>query len=473
MRSLNWKLTLALLLVVAVSVGLTAYLTNLRTASEFSRYISQGRLSYVEQVQETLSEYYADTGSWQGVQGLFDDLPRFGTYRLVLADGSGVIVGDSDADWLGKTTTQIGLADPASVVVSGQQVGALYLVSSSTGQGQGKGQMAGPGGPEQQPLTGEDQDFLNRFNRSLAIAAAVGAVVAILLGLVLTRQITRPIKELKKGASRIAAGRLGYRVKVKSQDEFGELARSFNSMATSLQNNEEARQRLLADIAHELRTPLSVIEGTVDAMLDGVFEADASNLRSIKEETALLTRLVADLRDLSLAESGQLKLELEPVDLADLVRRLVSQTEVMARQKDITLRLDTAEQLPQVQADGKRIEQVVANLLSNALHHTPAGGSIAVTVARAGSVPEYQGGKEDVLVSIADTGEGIPAQHLPHVFERLYRVDDARSRKRGGAGLGLAIARQMVELHRGRIWVDSDPGKGSRFSFTLPVSGQA
>ncbi len=472
MRSLNWKLTLALLLVVAVSVGLTAYLTNLRTTSEFSRYISQGRLSYVEQLQETLSEYYADTGSWQGVQAVFDDLPRFGTYRLVLADSSGVIVGDTDGDWLGETTAQIGLADPASVVVSGQQVGALYLVSSSTGHGQGKGQMAGPGGAEQQPLTGEEQDFLNRFNRSLIIAAAVGAVVAILLGLVLTRQITRPIKELKKGASRIAAGRLGYRVKVKSQDEFGDLARSFNSMAASLQNGEEARQRLLADIAHELRTPLSVIEGTVDAMLDGVFEADASNLRSIKEETALLTRLVADLRDLSLAESGQLKLELEPVDVADLVRRMVSQTGVIARQKDITLGLDTAGQLPQVQADGKRIEQVVANLLSNALHHTPAGGSVTVSVARAGSVPAYQGGKDNLLVSIADTGEGIPSEHLPHIFERFYRVDDARSRKRGGAGLGLAIARQMVEIHGGRIWVESEAGEGSRFSFTLPASGQ-
>ena len=473
MRSLNWKLTLALLLVVAVSVGLTAYLTNLRTASEFSQYVSQGRLSYVEQVQETLSEYYADTGSWQGVQGLFDDLPRFGTYRLVLADASGIIVGDTDADWLGKTITQIGLADPLSVVVSGQEVGALYLVSSSTGHGHGQGPMAGPGGPEQQPLTGEEQDFLNRFNRSLAIAAAVGAVVAILLGLVLTRQITRPIRELKKGASRIAAGRLGYRVKVKSQDEFGELARSFNSMATSLQNNEEARQRLLADIAHELRTPLSVIEGTVDAMLDGVFEADASNLSSIKEETALLTRLVADLRDLSLAESGQLKLEVAPTDLISLVRRVVSQAEVIAQQKEITLRLDAAEDLPRVAADAGRIEQVVTNLLNNALCHTPPGGSVAVTAARAGSLPDYQGGKQDILISVADTGEGIPPQHLPHIFERFYRVDDARSRKRGGAGLGLAIAKQMVELHGGRIWVESQPGKGSSFSFTLPVSGQA
>ena len=473
MRSLNWKLTLALLLVVAVSVGLTAYLTNLGTTSEFSQYVSQGRLSYVEQVQETLSDYYADTGSWQGVQGLFDDLPRFGTYRLVLADASGIVVGDTDAEWLGRTTSQIGLVDPVSVVVSGQEVGTLYLVSSSTWHGHGQGPIAGDESAAQQPLTGEEQDFLNRFNRSLAIAGAVGAAVAILLGLVLTRQITRPIRELKKGANRIARGTLSYRVKVKSQDEFGELAKSFNSMATSLENSEEARQRLLADIAHELRTPLSVIEGTVDAMLDGVFETDAANLRSIKEETALLTRLVADLRDLSLAESGQLKMEVAPTDLVSLVQRVISQAEVIAQQKEITVSLDAAEKLPRVAADAGRIEQVVANLLSNALNHTPPGSSVAVTVAPVGSLPGYQGDKEDILISVADTGEGIPPQHLPHIFERFYRVDDARSRMLGGAGLGLAIAKQMVELHGGNIWVESEPGKGSRFSFTLPVSGQA
>ncbi len=473
MRSLNWKLTLALLLVVAVSVGLTAYLTNLGTTSEFSQYVSQGRLSYVEQVQETLSDYYADTGSWQGVQGLFGDLPRFGTYRLVLADSSGLIVGDTDAEWLGKTTSQIGLVDPVSVVVSGQEVGTLYLVSSSTWHGHGQGPIAGDESAAQQPLTGEEQDFLDRANRSLAIAGAVGAAVAILLGLVLTRQITRPIRELKKGANRIARGKLSYRVKVKSQDEFGELAKSFNSMATSLENSEEARQRLLADIAHELRTPLSVIEGTVDAMLDGVFETDAANLRSIKEETALLTRLVADLRDLSLAESGQLKMEVAPTDLVSLVQRVISQAEVIAQQKEITMSLDAAEKLPRVAADAGRIEQVVANLLSNALNHTPPGSSVAVTVAPADSLPGYQGSKEDVLISVADTGEGIPPQHLPHIFERFYRVDDARSRMLGGAGLGLAIAKQMVELHGGKIWVESQPGKGSRFSLTLPVSGQA
>jgi signal transduction histidine kinase len=291
----------------------------------------------------------------------------------------------------------------------------------------------------------------------------VGAAVAILLGLFLTRQFTKPIRALKKGAARIASGDLAYRAEVKSRDEFGDLAKSFNSMAASLDSSEQSRRRLFADIAHELRTPLSVIGGTVDAMIDGVYEPNPDNLNSIKEETDLLARLVGELRDLTLAESGHLKLEFEPTNLAELVQRRVSQAEVIARGKNITLRRDIAEGLPEIEADGRRVEQVVANLLDNALNHTPSGGIVTVAVSL---------DKDDALVSVADTGEGIPAEHLPYIFERFYRIDDARSRKTGGAGLGLAIAKQMVELHGGRIWVESEVGKGSKFSFTLPVTRQ-
>jgi len=241
-------------------------------------------------------------------------------------------------------------------------------------------------------------------------------------------------------------------------------------MAASLDSSEQARRRLIADIAHELRTPLTVIDGTLDAMLDGVFELNHSNLISIKDETAALTQLVADLRDLALAESGQLKLEVETTDLAWLVQRRVSQAEAVAREKNISMRTNIPERLPEVYVDGRRIEQVVANLLNNALNYTPSGGTVVVTVALTNGTESYPDDKEQILVSVADTGEGIPAEHLPHIFERFYRVDDARSRKAGGAGLGLAIAKQMVELHGGRMWVESEVGKGSKFSFTLPIA---
>jgi signal transduction histidine kinase len=234
-------------------------------------------------------------------------------------------------------------------------------------------------------------------------------------------------------------------------------------MAASLDSSEQARRRLIADIAHDLRTPLSVIEGTVDAMLDGVFEPTPDNLSSIKEETTMLTGLITDLRDLSLAEAGQLKLETGPIDVADLVRRRINQIEVIAQKKGVAIRADLPEGLPKVTGDGKRIEQVLTNIVNNALNYTPEGGNIDVTVT-----PDA--GRTGITITVADTGEGIPSDQLPHIFERFYRVDEARSKKSGGAGLGLAIAKQMVELHGGKIWAESEVGKGSKFSFTMPAA---
>jgi signal transduction histidine kinase len=459
-HSLRWKLAIALLLVVAISVGLTAYLTHHRTTSEFSNFISESRASSLEQTEQTLKDYYTENGSWAGVQSLLQSLPVFVNDRLILADSSGTIIGDTNAQWLGETVQSVRLTKPTSIVVSGQEVGKLYLLSS----GMVIVQFIPPGGAlSGQPPSSPEQRYLSHVNTSLIIAGVVGAAVAILLGLFLTRQFTKPIRALKRGAARIAGGDLAYRVEVKSKDEFGELATSFNSMAATLDSSEQSRRRLFADIAHELRTPLSVIGGTVDAMLDGVYEPNPDNLTSIKEETEVLTRLVAELRDLTLAESGHLKLEVEPTNLAELVQRRVSQAEVIAQGKNISLKTDITERLPEIEADGRRIEQVVANLLDNALNHTPQGGTVTIAVSP---------GKDGILVSVSDTGEGIPPEHLPYIFERFYRVDDARSRKTGGAGLGLAIAKQMVELHGGRIWVESEAGKGSKFSFTLPGTQQ-
>jgi two-component system OmpR family sensor kinase len=317
-----------------------------------------------------------------------------------------------------------------------------------------------------------EEDFIDRTNNSLIVAGIVGAVVAILLGLLLTRQLTKPIQVLKNGAARISAGDLSHRVAIRSKDELGDLAESFNSMAASLDASEQARQRLFADIAHELRTPLSVVNGTVDAILDGVYEPNAEHLTSLKEETAILTRLVDDLRDLTLAESGQLKLLLEPTDVLSLVQRRVARASVIAREKDVRLETKAPDGLPRAEADGGRIDQVLANLLDNALKHTPTGGSVTVTLSIEDGGKGFPAGGRHILVSVADTGEGIPAEHLAHVFDRLYRVDDARSRETGGAGLGLAIARQMVDLHGGRIWVESEMGGGTRFFFTLPIAGR-
>jgi two-component system OmpR family sensor kinase len=481
MRSLRWKLALALLLVVIVSVGLTAFLTNRSTTSEFDYYIRQDRQYFVDTVGEKAFWFYEEQGSWTNVQRLFDGLATRSKDWLILADSTGVIVADTTGYWIGDTAASVGLIRPTRIItVEGEDIGELYLLTYDRGnwldfpgvsQSPGAFQFINrPGFQGERVAFPFEEDFLNRTNTALIVAGIVGAIVAILLGLLLTRQLTEPIKVLKKGAARVASGDLAHRVHVKSGDELGELAESFNSMAASLDASEQSRQRLLADIAHELRTPLSVIEGTVDAMLDGVYEPNSDNLGSIKEEVAALTRLVEDLRDLTLAESGQLSLQVEPTDLAELIKKRVASAEVIAREKGVNITTDIAEDLPQVDIDRRRIYQVIAILLDNALNHTGSGGSIVVNVSAAGDEAALQKAIEHIVVFVSDTGEGIPAEHLPHIFERLYRVDDARSRERGGAGLGLAIAKQMVDLHGGRIWIESEVGKGSRFSFTLPAA---
>ena len=231
-------------------------------------------------------------------------------------------------------------------------------------------------------------------------------------------------------------------------------------MAEALERNELARRNLLADVAHELRTPLTVIEGTADAILDDLYEPTPERIRAIKEEAMLLTKVVADLRDLTLAESGHLALERSDADPREVAERGLRGAQGAAEAKGVALELSAAPDLPSVSVDSGRIAQVLGNLLGNAIRHTPAGGRVSLDVS-----PRADG----VVFAVADTGEGISAEDLPHVFDRFYRGDRSRTRGTGGSGLGLAIARQIVEAHGGRIWAESTPGRGSRFSFALPA----
>ena len=262
------------------------------------------------------------------------------------------------------------------------------------------------------------------------------------------RQITRPLVDLTHASRQIARGDLSVRVAVKSSDEVGELTDTFNQMAASLEEQETLRRNLMADIAHELRTPLTGIQGAVEAMQDGVFPADAENLEALHAQVLLLNRLVDDLRTLANAEAGQLALEKAPVDLAELCRRQVSGLQFQAAERTISLTDYRPARATVVDADSQRLNQVLLNLLDNALRHTPNGGAVAVTV---------HGSAAELFVTVTDSGPGIPAEELPHVFDRFYRGDRSRSRVTGGTGLGIAIARQLVEAHGGRIWVDSPP----------------
>jgi signal transduction histidine kinase len=281
-------------------------------------------------------------------------------------------------------------------------------------------------------------------------------------------RLVRPIRRLTQATQAVARGDLSQRVAVTAKDEIGDLGAAFNAMTADLQKAERLRRDMTADIAHELRNPLAVLQGNLEAVLDGVLPPTEENLRPLLDQTQLLTRLVDDLRTLALADSGQLGLNRVPTDPAALVRSVAARFAPQAEVKHITLQADIGDDLPTLSLDAQRIEQVLGNLLSNALRHTPEGGRVVCRVM-AQSAHDEKRHAPLVTLTVADTGPGIPPEVLPHIFERFYRVDRSRARAEGGTGLGLAIVKQLVEAHGGQIWAKSEPGSGTQVIFTLPL----
>jgi signal transduction histidine kinase len=302
--------------------------------------------------------------------------------------------------------------------------------------------------------------FLNSINQQLMLAMIGAGAVTLLLTWLLSRRIVGPIEALTTAAGRMERGDLSVRVPVTSQDEVGKLAHAFNAMSDSLAQQEQLRRNIVADVAHELRTPISNIRGYLEAARDGVVEPDPALLHSLHEESLILCRLVEDLQELQLAEAGQLKIEMQAVSVAEVVEVAAVALRPTAMAKNVRLETDASPDLPEVQADSARVGQVLRNLIDNAVTHTPAGGRVDVQARRL---------DDEVEITVQDTGPGIAPEHLPHIFDRFYRADESRARTTGGAGLGLAIVKQLVELHGGHVWVESVPGEGAAFHFTLPI----
>jgi two-component system sensor histidine kinase BaeS len=305
----------------------------------------------------------------------------------------------------------------------------------------------------------------------VAATAAIGdasggervlAVAVVLLALVLgvwlvgrsVRRTVGPIGDVMEAADRVADGDYAARVEARGPGEVRRLGHAFNEMAARLQANEDQRRRLLADVTHELRTPLSVVRGNLEGLADGVYEPDAERLGAVLEQTRVMARLLDDLQTLSTAEAGALRLEREPTDLAALAADVVAAFAPRAAAAGVEL-VSEADGVPIVEVDGVRIRQVLENLVTNALRHTPAGGRVAIRLARV---------EDGVEIAVADTGPGIPAEQLETVFDRYARSADS-----GGSGLGLAIARSLVEAHRGSIRAESPPGGGATIRLRLPA----
>ncbi len=302
--------------------------------------------------------------------------------------------------------------------------------------------------------------FLEQLRRATWRVALVAIIAAALMGVVIARYLTAPLRRLSRAAEGVGRGDLAQQVPITSDDELGHLAGAFNAMTTDLRRLDESRRHLVADIAHELGTPLAVLQANLEGMLDGVVEVTPERLAALHTQVRLLSRLVSDLRDLSLAQAGRLVLDRRLSDLAELVRDAVAAVLPRAEEKQIALQTRIAGGIGPLEVDRDRMLQVVHNLLDNAIRHTPDGGRVIVGLEAVSG---------EVRLWVEDTGPGISAGELDRVFDRFYRLDASRARTSGGSGLGLAIVRSLVEAHGGRVWADSRPGTGSTFTVALPA----
>jgi signal transduction histidine kinase len=306
--------------------------------------------------------------------------------------------------------------------------------------------------------------FLQSVWWQLLLAGFISAAFALLLARFLARGMTQPLRDMAAAVRRMETGDYSVRVESRSRDEVGQLAEAFNRMSAELEGVERLRRDLVANVSHELKTPITAIRAHLENLLDGVERPDPETLQVMLTQSERLGRLVDQLLDLSRLASGDVPLDRAPVELAPLVSQVLSEIDVARSDRGVVVEADVPKDLPAAMADRERIHQVLFNLVDNAVRFTPAGGGVTVSASR------HNGSVE---LRVADTGVGIPPEHLPRLFERFYRVDPARSREDGGTGIGLAIARSVVEAHGGTITAESQIGRGSVFTFDLPVAPAA
>lgn len=459
MNRLWVKLSLAFLAIALAAIGVVAVASSRATGEQFRRYVNANEAAGQAAWAEALTDYYAARGSWDGVADLLAQLgPGTGAGRgrtrtgsagagpnLAVTDTAGRVLASRTGELVGETLPDSTVTQGTPLTLNGQPIGTLVNLR-----------------PAEVALDAQGEAFLRQVRTSLTWAAVLAALLSLVLGVLVSRLLTAPLARLTRAAQAVAAGDLSQRVATQQAegDEIAALATAFDEMTASLATAEAARKNMLADVSHELRTPLTVIQGDLQAMLDGVYPLDMAQVSSLYDETRLLTRLVEDLHDLALADAGQLRLERDVVDLAALAQAAAAQFSPVAEAAGVTLEA-LADAVPPVMGDADRLAQVLRNLLSNALRHTPAGGRITLRVARTA---------DQVQIQVADTGTGIAAEDLPHVFDRFYRGEPGQARRGRGAGLGLAITQQLVLAHGGQITVASVAGQGTTFKVMLPAA---
>ena len=439
-RSLTFKLTLGFCLVSLVGVAIVAILASRITQNEVNSLLNRQEQ---ERIARELGDVYEAEGSWEDVDTAIADFYSPRNFIVVRQDN--VIVLPGLGLPLGQRIPREQGEGRIAIRANGERVG--YLVSFQPSR--------------RNPLPPNNDNILKSINRNIILGAIAALVISSAVGVLGARQITKPIVELTAASQNIAAGDLSQQVTVRSNDEIGQLANSFNKMSSDLVESQKQRRQMTADIAHDLRTPLSLILGHAEAIEDGVLPPTPETLHIIHDEAQRLNHLIEDLRTLTLADTGTLTLEKQRVKPVDLIKRAGSAHRPLAQEKNIEMKISAEESLPEIEVDPRRIGQVLDNLVSNAIRYTPQGEKIWLRV-------KHQ--QDGLCFSIQDSGPGIPESDIAHIFDRFYRADKSRNRDEGGSGLGLAIAKSLIVQHNGRIWAESQVGHGTNFQFILPTA---
>lgn len=453
MRSISTRLILAFLSIGIISIAILFTTARSSTRPAFISYLSdQAEKDLVTQ----LSIYHINNGSWDGVEsillfrenarqpGMGPMHDRMKIVPFTLADETGNVIISNERYEAGDRVPESALALGVPITEAGKTIGVVLPVRMTF---------------EEQP---REVEFIESTNRTLFSGALMAGIIALVLGVFLSRTLTRPIRELTRATHAVSEGDLSQQVPIRSNDELGELAKAFNKMSAELSRSVNARKQMTADIAHELRTPLSLILGHAEAVHDGVLPPTRENFEIIREEATRLEHLVNDLRVLSLADAGELSINLQSVEPQRLLQDVASTYQYQAQRKSVRLELDTAAPLPAIEVDPGRMTQVLTNILDNALRHTPEGGKIILSAREI----DHQ-----IELAIQDSGPGLRPEELQRIFDRFYRTDASRQRDGsvlGGSGLGLAIARSIVQAHGGQLSAESATGAGLKVIISLP-----
>ena len=483
--SLQFRLVLGFAVAIALALASVSVYIGFAAHREVDRVERLGESARTSRVEAALGGYYSVNGGWHGVETMLEQVGFVAGVPIAIVDVDGEMVADSlgpvagsqrqEAPWPRRSAIKVGDATVGSVLYGPfdfrkQRRGPLDSALAGARFGNpnrgGRGFGPGPAGPESADPRFSAPPFstiTDATNRSLLLAGVTAGAAGILLVSLFSRRALSSVRALNVAARGLAMGDLSQRVPTGGRDEIGELSRTFNGMAEALERAEAQRRNLVADVAHELRTPLTNVQGYVEAVRDGVLEPDSATIETIHQQVLYLARLMDDLRLLAETEAEDFRLRVENDSLVDVVEGSVEAFRPRAEAKGVALTAETPPDFPQVRLDRTRVAQVIGNLITNALRHTPAGGEVAISIKVVGD--------SVARVTVADTGEGIPSEDLPFVFERFYRADPSRTRSTGGVGLGLTIAKKLVEAHGGSINVANTTGSGSRFIVDLPLAG--